>query len=194
MKNFLVVSEDVRQSPYVFFDFDRRYGLKIREQYLDLRCKECGKINEVEALERGIPAAIVISKKMPDFFSSSEGIKIVSRETRLVLDSINHVNIRYYPFPSDPKFFFALPENLIPVTTDNAAFRTEGYCSRCKRVGSCTLGPELYLLPADFVIGAFLFECETNVTPLWLACEHVVISLKRAKLKGLEFHPYFKIA
>src|SRR5262249_43289539 len=98
------------------------------------------------------------------------------------------------PFPADDRFFVAFPKLLIPVSPENKAFRTEGLCPECNRVRNCVIGSELYPLRDDFLLGAFLFECATNVTPLWIVCEEVVQLLKKAKLKGLELHPYFKIA
>jgi uncharacterized protein YbbC (DUF1343 family) len=56
------------------------------------------------------------------------------------------------------------------------------------------IGSELYPLRGDFVLGALQFERVTNVAPVWIVSEKIADSLKRAKLKGLEFHPYFKIA
>ena len=97
MKNYIVVPQDVRQSRYLFFDVDLD-GVKTRESYLDLRCEECGKIDELAALRRGISDSVVFPKKMPDFFSSSEGIEIVSSRMRSVLDSVNNVEIWYFRF------------------------------------------------------------------------------------------------
>jgi len=189
----MLMPQDVPQSPFLLFDAEN--GMKMRDSYLDLRCSQCGKIDELAALGRGISEDIVFPKKMPDFFLSSEDISIVSSNMRGVLDALDKVKVRYFPFPSDSRFFVAFPDELIPVDKDNKAFRVEGGCCvECKRVRECVFGSELYPLRSDFVLGALLFERVTNVSPLWIGCENIVTSLKRAKLKGLEFHPYFKIA
>lgn len=193
MKNYMLIPQDVRQSRYLFFDVDLG-GAKLREPYSDLRCEQCGKIDELTALRRGISDSVVFPKKMPDFFPSSEGIEIVSSGMRSLLESASNIEIWYFPFPSDDRFFVAVPKEMIPVGKGNKAFRTEGVCGKCNRVKECVFGSDLYPLRSDFVLGAFLFECATNVTPLWIVCEHVVQSLKKANLEGLEFHPYFKIA
>jgi hypothetical protein len=194
MKNYMLVPQDVRQSRYLFLEVSLQHGAIVLEQYADLRCDQCGKIDEITALRRGISERIVFPKKMPDFFSSEESIPVVSTEMRSVLESAAPARIEYFSFPSDSRFCVAFPEELIPVDQVNKAFRTEGYCNKCKRVTWCGLGTELFPFRDDFVIGAFLFECATNCTPLWIVCEAVVKSLQKAKLKGLEFHPYFKIA
>lgn len=192
MKNFMLIPEDVPRSQFVLF---AENGTKVRDTYVDLRCSQCGKIDEFAALDRGVAEGIVFPKKMPDFFSSNEDLDIVSENMRRFLDSLDKVKVRYFPFPSDSRFFVAFPDEMIPVTADNKAFRVEGgWCPVCNRARECVIGSELHPLRSDFVLGALLFETVANVSPMWIVCEKVVDSLKQAKLKGLEFHPYFKIA
>lgn len=188
MKNFMLSAKDIANPPRILFD-----QVGMRDIYLDLRCSQCGKIDEFAALSRGISEDIVFPKKVPDFLRSGEDFTIVSDTMRRVLDGLDNVAVRYFPFPSNARFFVAFPDEMVLSEENNKAFRVEGgCCSKCRRVSESVFGSELFPFRSDFVLGALLFERTTNVAPMWIGCEKVVESLKQAKLKGLEFHPYFK--
>src|SRR5262249_36688629 len=115
---------------------------------------------------------------------------VVSSAMRDHLDSLTGVQVRYFPFPSDPRFFLAFPDMLIRVEKESNAIRSEGYCPLCRRVTWSGFGSEHSPLPKDFILGALPFENSAGAHPLWIACEDVVNSLKKATLKGIEIHPY----
>ena len=194
MKHYMAIAGDMKNPISLFYStYPPSPDLQIRESYKDLACSSCGRINELSALERGIERDIQLPDRMADVVNSDDDFKIVSLGCRSFLETCDNARIRYFSFPSDSRFFVAVPEILIPIEKDNKAFRTEGFCAKCGRFRNVLIGTELFPLPSDLLVGAFMFENAKSLSPVWLISEVIVQKLKTSKLKGFEFHPYFKV-
>jgi hypothetical protein len=190
MKHYLLVAPDVRQSVWLFYvDEPPGTGPRVRQPYLDLACPICRKIDEVAALTRGLEAGIKLGKRMPEFFHSEDNFPIVSAGFRSFLDSCQATGIKYYDLPSDERFFVAFPEVLFRLEQHPAAFRTEGHCQTCGRPSWSGFGSDLFPVPDGLETGALMFEGG----PMLVVSERIADRVAKAKIKGPELHPYFKV-
>jgi hypothetical protein len=188
MRHYFLAARDVKKSVLLFFSC----GRELRDRYRDLACPGCGRIDEFEALRRGIDAEISLPKKTPDFFNSDDHFPIVSKKFRSALSAVPDSAVQYYPFPSDPTHHVAIPTARFP-TTASAAFRAEGKCGQCGRANWTGWGSELFQFSGEVAVCAFVFEEMQCAEPVWLVSEEIAAVLKKSDLKGFDLHPYFKI-
>jgi len=139
--------------------------MELRTRYKDLACCTCGKIDEEQALQRGIDKDVrfVIRR---DIFGSFEDLYIVNERGREVFDSFADANIAYYPIPSARGFWVAMPRFVVQPTSKDVAFRTSNPCKECGRFSSILWGSCAPKIPENVTIGAIHFENAHGVVPV----------------------------
>src|SRR5262245_48511409 len=103
---------DVSFDLSVFRIEDATGRLVVREQYANLVCPRCKKLDERRALERGIAGDTTFRTKR-NLFGAWDGVYIVSDRLRSLLDDFPESAIDYYAFPKVRGFHVAMPRKVI---------------------------------------------------------------------------------
>lgn len=202
-----------RQNIWLFGYDDPTCGHQPFEQYSDLICPNCGKLDEWQAVRRGIDAKVRVKSKKDatrDMLGTDDGFWLVTRVLRRALDGKGIVGLEYHELPGDERFLLAIPER---VETDvaNAGVQVHGpfgdssysrtaqrrehpdhRCITCNRSFELTLQPALksMVLPKHdlmFFRPNLRFEKQFGEQILMFASELTYASLRELNLKGAEF-------
>lgn len=191
---FRLYPHDTSEEVALFSTFDETLQkMTLRTEYRDLACSKCGKIDELQALERGLADDIEVPYER-DFSSSFELLPIVSLRMRNLLAGWADA-IRYYALPAAPGYFVAMPHLLLWPDPLNPAFRVFGQCAACGRSTEVVWGREPLTLDRQFDVGVFWFEKHRGASAIWVVSQPVVRALKEAKprLRGIMFEPLWAV-
>ena len=187
---FILFTQDIRPQHWLFWTHDAAGCLIPRVEFKDLVCAECGKLDELAALARGVPASLKI-KSRHDFISSDDDFVLVSAWARTFLASLHLQGVEFLSMPSDPNYFVLLPTCLLP-TADLTSFTIVGEpCASCGRYREVAGFPELASrpIPTD---GSWLFgsqfrsESVRGRRSLPFVTDDVASAIVAAKLTGVE--------
>lgn len=187
-KYFRLYPHDTSEEVALFSTFDETLEkMTLRSEYRDLACSKCGKIDEVQALERGLADGIEVPYDR-DFSSSFELLPIVSLRMRNLLAGRADA-VRYYRLPAAPGYFVAVPRLVLWPDPQNPAFRVFGQCAACGRHTEVVWGREPLTLDQQFDVGVFWFEKHRGASGIWVVSQPVAKALKEAKprLRGIMF-------
>jgi len=164
--------------------------MEYRPQYRDLVCGECGKLDELLALERGIDGRISFSINR-DIFVSFENLYIVTDRVRSILSEIQGVDELFFSFPSVPGYYVFIPRCIVQPQPGESAYRLLRKCSRCGRYREIIWGTGVPVVPASASIGAIFLEGSLGVLPIVFATDQTVTMLSqvRPKLRKLVVLP-----
>src|SRR5262245_6265853 len=77
--------------------------LIVMQQYADLVCQRCGKVDERAALARGIQASVTVKSKRP-FLGSDDDFYLLDERAKKAISGILPEYIEYYRLPSSPYY------------------------------------------------------------------------------------------
>jgi hypothetical protein len=126
-----IYPHDVEVTVPVFHFEDDNGDMQLSPPYKDLACPECEKIDEERALQRGIGDTIVFNIKW-DIFGSFESLYIVNDRVRSIFEYVSPGNVVYYPFPSTPGYYVAMPKFAYHPKPNETGFRFAGP-GQCQR-------------------------------------------------------------
>jgi hypothetical protein len=95
---YVVYPNDSVNTPFVLRHINKN-KLIVMDEYEDLVCKECRKVDENAALSRGIQEEVVVNSKRP-FLSSADGFYLVNEKIKQRLTTILPNEIGYFRIPS----------------------------------------------------------------------------------------------
>jgi hypothetical protein len=95
---YVVYPHDSVQTAFMLRRMGER-NLVVMEQYQDLVCQKCGKVDEKAALARGIQGSIVIQSRRP-FLGSADDFYLLDERAKQVFSEVLPEQIDYYPIPS----------------------------------------------------------------------------------------------
>jgi len=188
----LLYPHDVPNSIWLMHHRGPTGKLEVRPEYQQLCCPVCKKIEERKALSLGLPNDVHIKLKT-DLFSSNESLYIVSARLRSLLERIEPVEMSFFPFPDDERYYAALPNVVYPAVQGDPAFRMFRQCAQCGRWREVVWGTMPPPMDRECQIGMFQLEKPLGIMSIWVVTDCVASSLKnyRPRLKGLFFDEFF---
>jgi hypothetical protein len=171
----------------------RRMGerrLVVMEEYQDLVCRKCGKVNEKSALARGIQPDVVVNSKRP-FLGSADNFYLLDERGKQVFSAVLPDQIEYYRIPSSA-FYVASARVLFQPDERNPGFRfVRGRCKQCGRPGEVIWSK---IPPTIADVDAFLsinLEGTQGARETWLVSDEIATQLKIASppLSGMVLDP-----
>jgi len=192
MDYFDLVPKDQRWQNWILFSQSMKYGLRVRDRYADSVCVECGKVNELSALNSGIDCDVIIKSKL-DYLLTDDGIICASRRLIAVLHENSVVGFTDIPLPGDKSFSVLVPNLLVDIHESelNLEF-IEPKCSTCDRYREVIGTPYLLAMdlpknPLALFYSKIWMENERNRVT-WFRCTGLVANiLKQEKIRGVEF-------
>jgi len=185
-----IYPRDVPQSVPLFRREDSKGRMEYRPRYQDLVCRECGKLDELVALSRGIDEDISFSI-IRDMCLSFENLYIVSDRLRYIVTEIKGSDVTFVPFPSAPGYYVIMPHCLIRPQEGDTAFRLLRKCGECGRYGEIIWGKGVPHIMISAPLGAVCLESSLGIMPILFATDEVARLLKntRPKLNGFILAP-----
>lgn len=186
-----IYSNDEVNAFWVFRHIDAEGILVVRPEYDELACKNCGKIDELEALNKGLPSCIPPLPQV-DAIESCDDMMFVNRRVRDVIEQACIGDARFYPLPEAEKVYLLLPTTFLLLTEGDPASTMVDKCSTCGRCRELIWGADPPKIPSDKHLMAFRLESRAGLMPAWIGSQRLVSALKamRPKLKGLFFDAF----
>lgn len=191
MKYFWLTPRDQRFNNWIFYSESMESGVRLREEYLSLKCPKCNKIDELAAIDLGVSPGVRIRSRV-DYLVSDDGIVCISAAGRRVLEEANIDGIRFVSLPGDSKYSLLLPQVFLPTDRERAGIEFLRQCPVCRRFReTCCLpvAASMQLPEKGKVLGCPDIENEsTRGREFWfLASEEVVSLFRENKLSGIEY-------
>jgi hypothetical protein len=184
-----IAPADPIQADWLFWVDDRAARLRARQQYLDLVCPGCGKLDELGAIERGLPSEFAV-KGSRDIVGTADGFLLASVRARKVIEAASMIGCSFRPLLGDDKYQLILPTRFAPTDASRAGVRfIDPRCSVCNRYREVVGGfiPEGMEVPQErYAIFAPEVWSESILgrRQILMATEEAGREIKRAKLRG----------
>jgi len=171
----------------------RRMGehkLIVMEEYQDLVCPKCGKVNEKAALARGIQAGVIVKSKRP-FVASADDFYLLDERGKQVFSSVVPDQIDYYRVPSSAFYVAFAKECLEPDESDPGFRFVRGRCKQCGRPREVIWGKSPPRIARIKPLLSINLESVRGVIPTWVVSEDVANRLEKASppLTGMVLVP-----
>lgn len=180
---------DTVNAPFLFWRVHANGRLVVMEEFQDLACKSCHKVNETAALSRGIPASVVVKSKRP-FLLSQDEFYILDDRSMQLFSRLLPGEIDFYPIPSSP-FFVASGRNWVQPDSNDPGFRFgRDRCTECGRVREVVWGRVPPTLASSPFISVNL-EGIQGAREAWLVSKEVADELRKVSppLTGMAIIP-----
>ena len=184
-------SVDDEASHWLFYCDDRQNRLVVRPEYRDLTCSGCGKVNESEALRRGVSTGFVV-RSQKDWIGTAEGWVCVSQRFRDVVEQNDIGGLSFLTIPSNSGHFVVEFTCLVSTNADKAGFDCKNPCVVCGRYQEKLVGPflESMTLPEAKKTVFVSEQANENVKAAYrpaFADRMVVKLLRESNIVGIDF-------
>lgn len=187
-----LIGKDVRENVCLFSEWAEADG--VRARYSHLRCRKCGKIDEIQALSYGFDDFHIRSKW--DWFVTDDNWTIVSERIMELFTRIGIEGLRYLQIQHAPNLFnryVLINDNEVQTGFTEAGFRQCGeICCYCHRSPEIVSGPiwqgikisksEKYVFRSNIWNENLGGKYHQN-----FATKDVVEDMKKSKITGIEY-------
>jgi len=164
--------------------------LVLMEEYQDLACEKCRKVDEKAALARGIQAEVVVRSKRP-FLGSSDSFYLLDQRSKEVFATVLRDEIDYFRIPSSPYYVATAKVWLQPEETDPGFRFGRDKCKECGRAREVVWGKVPPTIPGQNRFLAINLESIQGARETWRVSKDVAEVLKKASppLTGIVLVP-----
>jgi hypothetical protein len=190
MKLYNLIADDSPVNDWVFWYEDKMGVVRPRQIYADLVCANCGKLDEIAAIARGIDQSTVIRSRR-DFIALADGFIAVTARFKELLEANGGRGLRFVGLPRGERWLL-WPEVRVHTDMPTAGFEFLGpQCSTCGRYREVCVGPlsRSLAVPDDpmTVFSSEIWNENARGRVLWLfAQEPISALLKQNRVSGLE--------
>jgi hypothetical protein len=170
--------------------------VELKERYASLQCSGCGKVDEEQALKRGIDIDVQIQSKS-DYVLTNDGFIVFSAKLLDLLKKEAVHGFKTQALPGDKNYVVAWPTCLVPTNSDKAGIEVhEGICNSCGRPKVTTMLPTLSSMKIPdqemFLFMSEIWAESRRAKEAWFTTTASVVALlKRAKITGVEYNEPF---
>jgi hypothetical protein len=186
---FMVFPHDTINSTFVLKRM-KDGKLVVMDEYEDLVCKKCGKVDEKAALARGIRSKAVVKSKRP-FLGSLDDFYLLDERSKKEFTRILPDELDYYRIPSSSFFVASAKVWLLPNEAD-PGFKFEGdRCKACGRPKGVYLGKSPPTIPGEKQFVCINMESRQGARETWIVSKEVANELKEVSppLTGMVLVP-----
>ena len=187
---YLIEPDDELSDNWLFFEEDLNGVLVVREEYRDLVCQSCGKIDENIAISRGLSSHFIVETNS-DIVATSEDWICVSARFCDEIMKLKFGGLRFIPL-ADSKHSIVMPELLVETDETRAGFENHNQCTSCGRFGERIIGPFIQgmRLPASdstFFASSIANENVKVSYYRFFASELMVEAIRKLEFAGIDF-------
>jgi hypothetical protein len=174
---YMVFPHDTVNSAFVFRRM-KEGKLAVMDEYEDLVCKKCGKVDEKAALGRGIRPEVVVKSKRP-FVGSLDDFYLLDERSKKEFSKILPDELEYYPIPSS-SFFVASAKAWSQPDEADPGFKFEGRkCTECGRPRGVYLGKSPPTIREEKRFLCINMESRQGARETWIVSKDVADELKK---------------
>ncbi len=180
---------------WLFYE-DCKGGLDIRNEYTDLRCQECMKIDEFKALDLGVSINFQPKLGSLDIVGTPDDWCCISKRMYDLIIDNKIIGLNFHNIISLGNCYVVAPNIFIPTNEDIAGYRITKLCSKCnrpfERVGPATADGMKVCPDNELKIYTSSVPNESIKSrsfPL-LMTKSVFDIFKKARFKGIEYECY----
>lgn len=171
----------------------RRMGehkLSVMQEYQDLVCQKCGRVNEKAALARGIQASVLIKSK-PPFLGSADSFYLLDERSKHVFSDALPDQIDYYRIPSSAFYVVSARVWLEPEEADPGFRFVRARCKQCGRPGEVIWGKSPPTIARSEALFSMNLEGTQGARETWIVSEAIANQLNKASppLTGMVLAP-----
>jgi hypothetical protein len=186
---YVIYPRDSAHEPFVL----RRMGerkLVVMEEYQDLVCQKCGKVNEQAALARGIQGEVVVKSKRP-FLGSADEFYLLNERGKQTFSGILPDQIDYYRIPGSAFYVACARIRLEPEESDPGFQFIRARCKQCGRPGEVIWGKGRPRIGGIKPMLSVNLESVQGARQIWLVSAEVANVLKKVSppLTGMALVP-----
>jgi hypothetical protein len=172
------------------FRHERGGKLVVIDEYQDLVCQRCGKVNERAALARGVRPGVRIRSKR-SFFPAPDHTYLMDERGKQVFVTLLPGQIDFYPIPSSGFYVASATTRRHPKDTDPGFQFEGGRCKVCGRAREICWGKESPILEEPKQFACINLEGWTGAREIWLVSKEVAGKLKTVSppLTGMFLDP-----
>jgi hypothetical protein len=189
-----ISSHDTINAPFVLRHI-KQGKLVVMDEYQDLVCRKCGKVNEKAALTRGIQPEVVVKSKRP-YLLSADDFCLVDERGKDAFSRILPNELEYFPIPSSrfyvSRFYVASARvSLHPVDSDPGYRFLSGRCHECGRRKEFYWSDACPTMEPPSRFTSIIFEDRQGGKETWFVTKDVAEQLKNTSppLTGIAFLP-----
>lgn len=164
--------------------------LVVRQEYSDLVCSTCKKVDEKAALERGIQPNVVVTSKRP-FLGSSDDFYLVNEAGKQIFSHLLPDELNYYLIPSSR--FFVVTAKLwhLPMPIERGYRFVNRACQRCGRPKEVVWGMEPAQIESPMRFLAINLESRMGARETWIVSKEIATELEKLtpRLTGIVISP-----
>lgn len=136
---FGLYPHDSTRAPFVL---RRMVGdrLAVMDEYADLVCPTCRKVNERAALARGVLGEVVVRSRRP-ILPSDDNFFLLDERARRAFETILPGELDYFPVPSGAYSVACAKSRIEPAETNPGVRFASGRCKACHRPREVVWGP-----------------------------------------------------
>jgi hypothetical protein len=188
---YLVTPHDSVNQVFLFRRVNSQGVLSVKDEYQDLVCKKCGKLDEKSALSRGFLGRVDVRSKRPFVLSTDDFYLLDQRAEQIFRDLLPN-QIDFFPIPST-QFSVATPKIWIEPHRSDAAFEfLDPTCIICGRPREVVFAKKKPPTLGDArPVLAINLETRLGAGLLWLVPKEVEAELRklRPRLTGIVISP-----
>jgi len=166
---YCVDPHDTVNTVFLFYEINTVGKLVVKEEYKELSCSVCGKINEMEALDKGFLQAVSIRYRRP-YILCAEDIQLVDDRARTIFEYILPGHLKYYSIPST-KYFVAIAVNRVVASESDAGYYMERKCKQCGRYRVAIWGKSPPTISCNEPFVSIQLENRLSMFECWLIDE-----------------------
>jgi hypothetical protein len=190
MKYYIVCAANDGESDWLLYELPPAPApLRVRNEYQDLVCGQCGKLDEYVALKRHVSPRFRIRMRT-DWTASADEIYCVSR--RIVdLIRVNKISgVEFFKLPSQTDRFVMMPSLFVPVDLSHTEMKFFGQCPQCRRYRETTGWPGLTEMqiprdPLAIFSPDVRLESVCGMRMLFVTSERVRTIFEAARISGV---------
>lgn len=191
MSHYLLSAHDQKYNNWLAHHEGSDSKLQIRDKYADLRCRICGKVDSLVALNRGLdPDFTIRAAAGTDYLLTTDGFVVVSERCKRLIETSGFDGVRFVGPIGDCSMYAVEPLVIANCNVAECGMEFYRLCPSCKRFRETCLAPRvasMQLPESDNTIfmPSVLIENRIGSAMFLFASEGVTRKLRAARLKGL---------
>ena len=133
MSNYYwIVPKDQRHNNWLLHRDHPETGRSLRKRYSDMVCGRCKKLNELDALERGLESDVTLRARS-DLVQTSDGFLCGNNKAKDLIESLGAETVRFVSLSASDKYYVLIPDTFAPVDLEAAGMEFLRPCDQCGR-------------------------------------------------------------